>query len=688
MLILDQSSNDAEQTINILRNNGHAVRATQITDENTLEAALEQQRWDLFIVRDGLESPSAEDCIRIVQHYGRDIPFIMTSCDYSIERNLEAMRLGMQDVVPEENDEYFQLVVERELRAIADKKLRTEASSTLKEIEKRNELLLDSSRDAIAYITDGMHIYANNAYMDLFGYDDPDELSCIPVIDLIKSEQHDEFKHILKAHAKGEPVDEFNFHGVKESSETFDAIMTLTPSQYDGEDCTQLYIKMTESDDGELAERLKELSVTDRATGLYNQEHLLEALVSSTAQAANSNEIFSLAYLELDKFSTFVDEYGLSEVDNYVKQVADWLQDRAEEDDMIARVGDSTFAILSKVAKPDSGTKKAEKLREAFEEHMFEISQKTYMDTLSVGVCAVLESSPNPDKILSNVHFSCSRAHSKGGNQIKVHDTSLDALDNREDAQIAVEIQEAIESGKIIVTYEPIVKMKGSVQKLFHASLAVKTESNVFTPISDVYKIGLRTATASKLDLWMMEQSFSDMREYITDNPKAVIKLNISAASLLDESFVANVENVIEQSELPKQNLILEFNEEYAVAHLKHTITLFKHLSDSGYTLGLSEFGSSLNSTELVENIQVEQLNWLSVDHSLMDGFLSNTKSQARVAELLEFAHNHDFTTIVPDVIDAGSLAFLYPMETDHIHGTYIAQPSAEIGYNFEENSF
>ncbi|NNJ72616.1 MAG: PAS domain-containing protein, partial [Enterobacterales bacterium] len=308
MLILDPSSNEAEQTINILRNSGHAVRAQQITSESELETALEQQRWDLFVVRDGLSEPSAEDCLRIVQHYGRDIPFLMTTSNYSIERSLEVLRLGMQDVVPEDNEEYFKLVVERELRAINDRKTRSEASNILKEIEKRNELLLDSSRDAIAYITDGMHIYANNAYMDLFGYDDPDEISCIPVVDLIDSSQQEDFKKYLKAHAKGEDVGELSFSGVKENQEHFDAIMSVTASQYDGEDCTQVYIKLDKDDDAVLAEKLKELSAKDRVTGLYNQDYLLERIDEVKQKIASSNQIYSLIYLELDKFNQFVEE--------------------------------------------------------------------------------------------------------------------------------------------------------------------------------------------------------------------------------------------------------------------------------------------------------------------------------------------------------------------------------------------
>jgi diguanylate cyclase (GGDEF)-like protein/PAS domain S-box-containing protein len=688
MLILDPSSNEAEQTINILRNNGHAVRATQITNEDELETALEQQRWDLFVVRDGLESPSAEECIKIVQHYGRDIPFVMTTHNYSVERTLEAMRLGMQDVVPADNDEYFRLVIERELSAIEAKKTQAAASSTLKEIEKRNELLLDSSRDAIAYMTDGMHIYANHAYMELFGYEDEDELACIPIIDLVDSEQQDEFKQYLKNHLKGENQAEFEFHGVKESGETFEAVMTLTASQYDGEDCTQVYLKMSTADDGELAEKLREMSEKDRLTGLFNQEHLLDALEQAKTSAQQDNALTSLLYIELDHFDNFLSEFGISEMDNYIKQIAHWLVDIADDAAEIARIGDSNFALLVQVNKPEEGSNKADTLRAAFAEKMFDISQKTYMDTISIGICTVSEKSPEADKILSNAHFACTRAHAKGGNQIKVHDITLDKLDNREEAQIAVEIEEAIENGKLRLTFEPIVKLKGDIESMYHCQLGVEKEPGNLVPLLEVYDIGLRSATAAKLDQWLLEHAFAAMKEHLANTPGSVMKINLSPASILDEQLANHITALMSQVGVAKEAFILEFNEEHVVSHLKHSLDLFNALHAAGITIALGDFGSSLTSTEMLGNLGNDKVQWLSIDHALMKCFLSNTKAQVQVEELLQFAHDHEFKTIVPDLADAGSLALIWPMNADHIHGSYIAHPGPEMDFNFEENSF
>ncbi len=163
VLIMDPSSNEAEHLINLLRNYGFAVRATPIQTEQNLEESIESQSWDLFIAKPEVNDLSAFHALEMVQNYGRDIPFILMTYDYEPETHLKALKAGMRDVIPASEQELFCLVVERELKSLEDRRRRRSAELFLHETEKRNELLLDSSNEAIAYVHEGMHIYANKA---------------------------------------------------------------------------------------------------------------------------------------------------------------------------------------------------------------------------------------------------------------------------------------------------------------------------------------------------------------------------------------------------------------------------------------------------------------------------------------------------------------------------------------------
>lgn len=688
MLILDPSSNDAEQTTNILRNSGLAVRATQITSEEELEDALEKQSWDLFIVKDKMENPSAEKCLKIVQHYGSDIPFIMTTTEYSVERTIAAMGLGMKDVIPEGNDEYFKLVVQRELSNIEDKNSRQFADRALVETIKRNELLLDSSRDAIAYITDGMHIYANNAYMELFGYDDPEDLECMPIMDLMASEQHNPFKKYLKDHAKGTATEDFKFTGLNVSGSNFEASLTLTDSKYDGEDCTQVYIKTADASDAEMEQRLKEISAQDRLTGLYNQHYFTECVTESISKAASGNQLSAVFYLALDNFDNILDEHGITNSDLYLKEVGKWLEQCMQADTILARIGGSTFTMLTKIETPADAEVIAVDLCKQFVSHMFEVSAHTITDSLSIGICPVEETSPNAEIILSNAHFASSSVQSKGGNSCRIHDQALDSLDNREDAQTAMELQDAKDADLIMVMYEPIVKLHGEVRQIFNARLAIENDQGKIKPIAEVFNIGLRTSTALKLDNWLMTESFAAFADYLPGHQNCKLKIHLSAASLLDDNIISNICGLLSHYKIPEKAIIFEFCEKDAAAYLKRTMQVIKLMANKHLVTALSGFGSTADSQTVVNSVNCNGFSWISVEPSLFENFLSNTDNQAKVSELVSFAHTNELATIVPEISDAGSLATIWPMNVGHIHGEYIASASDSLEFDFSEVAF
>ena len=60
--------------------------------------------------------------------------------------------------------------------------------------EKRSQHLMDISRFPIAIIQEGTYVYANDACASIFGFSEPDEMLCLPVIDNIASKDRNKLK--------------------------------------------------------------------------------------------------------------------------------------------------------------------------------------------------------------------------------------------------------------------------------------------------------------------------------------------------------------------------------------------------------------------------------------------------------------------------------------------------------------
>jgi len=282
LLILEDSQNEAERLVTLFRNAGQATRVHRLTSSDDLADAL-QQTWDLLISAPTSSNLDPSEAIGAIRKQAKDIPVIQLIDGNDTDAISEALALGAQRALPQGEDEWLIMVANRELANLDERRARRSAEVALREAEKRCQLLLESSVDAIAYVHDGMHIYANRAYLELFGYEDVEELEGMPMIDLIASCDQGEFKGFLKRYQSLQGSAELVCGGVRADGGNFKARMHFSPATYDGEPCIQVVIR-AESGNDEL-EKLREISSQDQVTGLYNRNHFLELLDGAVERA-------------------------------------------------------------------------------------------------------------------------------------------------------------------------------------------------------------------------------------------------------------------------------------------------------------------------------------------------------------------------------------------------------------------
>ncbi|MBO6703127.1 MAG: diguanylate cyclase [Pseudomonadales bacterium] len=344
LLILEESQNRAEELIVMLRTAGHATRAHQIESDGDFSLKISEQKWDLVLAASEAKGFTAASLISTIQTLDKDIPVIMLADNRDPASITEGLKLGAADVALDDDDERLLLLIERELGHLQNRRQRRKAEVELRETDRRNNLLLDSSTTAIAYVHEGMHIYTNAAYVDLFGYEDEDEYAGIPIIDLIGAEDQRKFKDFLKNLREDESgSDEFSC--VNAEGTTLLTTLTMSPATYDGEPCTQAIFKPLIGE-AELEDRIKEISSQDLLTGLFNRQYFIEQLESVVDNATQRKQTATIMYIVIDHFPRIRSEAGLSNADLVLGDLATVIRGKVPDDHMVARFGDDVFAIL------------------------------------------------------------------------------------------------------------------------------------------------------------------------------------------------------------------------------------------------------------------------------------------------------------------------------------------------------
>ena len=685
LLILDPSQNDAESMVSLLRNSGKATRAHRITSEEDLEEALKTSNWDLLLARDLEQEFGPDDALAMVKRMDKDIPFVLLTEEVSRERTVNIIRAGGQDVVPFEYKDLLVLVVKRELAALEERRRRRVLESHLREAEQRCQLLLESSKDAIAYINDGMHIYANQSYMEFLGYDDIDDLICIPVLDTLTPESQDKYKDFMKAFADdGKDGMTLNCTARRSDDQELNVTMSVSAATYDGEACTQIVLQ-PEHSDAELEEKLKQISSQDLLTGLYNRQYLMDALAQAIANAGKNNQTGALAYIALDNFISMKGQVGIAGADLLLGDLASLLKEQAGEEVTLARLSDDAFCLMCLPCDEKHMESIAERVRKAVEDHLFDINGKTVPLTVSIGVAAITENSPKAEELMGRAHIASAEVkklegHERGNGIVVYNPAQYESLDESNSVEA---ILKALDDNRFRLLFQPIINLRGEGEEHYEAFVRMLDKDNEEVSPYDFLPPMGPSDTAIKIDRWVILQTIKQLASHRSRGHDTRLFLNITAETLQDKTFTPWLSVALKAARLPGDSLIFQIREGDANNYMKQAKEFTKAVHELHSKVSIAQFGCALNPFNTLKHIDAD---YVKIDGSFTEEIQKSDEAKEQVKEMVKSLQNAGKLTIIPLVENASVLATLWQAGVNYIQGYYLQAPVPEMNYDFGDH--
>jgi two-component system cell cycle response regulator len=161
--------------------------------------------------------------------------------------------------------------------------------------------------------------------------------------------------------------------------------MTRETETFLAQAANQAYIVMENS---RLFERVRNLSVRDSLTELYNHRHSMELVEHELARVGRYQEAFSVLMIDVDHFKRVNDQHGHPAGDAVLREVSQVVKDTLRTVDAIGRYGGEEFIAILPHTSRDEARQTAERVRRRIEEHAFRVGDKTVHITVSVGVAS------------------------------------------------------------------------------------------------------------------------------------------------------------------------------------------------------------------------------------------------------------------------------------------------------------
>ena len=159
---------------------------------------------------------------------------------------------------------------------------------------------------------------------------------------------------------------------------------------------------------------LKEQSITDNLTGVYNRSLLQNTIENTINQSYRSNTPMAILMLDIDQFKTINDQFGHDVGDSVLRSTGEFFAAFFRGGDIVFRVGGEEFLAILYNTNNENALKVAEELRHEFEQLPLIPSHTV---TISIGL-SNLQPDINWKQWMKHGDENLYKAKSNGRNQV------------------------------------------------------------------------------------------------------------------------------------------------------------------------------------------------------------------------------------------------------------------------------
>ncbi|MFZ3143055.1 EAL domain-containing protein [Psychrobacter glacincola] len=683
LLVIDADQLYAERLVHLLGSYYDSVNLGFLDDKDELLKSL-RQSWDVLVFGQAYDM-SFTDVVAIIQEQSIDLPLVCL--------------INKDTVANAHNDEGLPSIVngtmvkalyaEQEMAVIMAIRLLHEnlhsrqqlktLHSVLSEAEQRANVLIKNSKSAVAYIDQGIHIFANDPYLQLFGFEQMNDIIGIPVIDLIAGGDNVKaVKQFLRQFDKGSRKDvEFNFESRRTDGSTFEAKLQLAIATLDGEPVTQIIIQQNNSNSSEVAKRLAEAERKDSLTGIDNRHSFEEQLTAAYEQAKKGTLTAALLYVQLDNVGKIRNSLGLQGIDSTVKQVANTL-DELVADGHVSRFSDKAFTILVENQTTAVLEKLAEKIGTSISKMLIEVDKRTTSTTASIAIVKIEKNTPEPRVLLERAMDAINQIMietSNNGGRYHLYDASEHA--NSDDHALAESLVDAITNNRFQLLFQPIYDINNDRSDFFEVYLRLplaNADNTILTP-DQFMAVAKSHQLLEKIDRWVLINACKRINEVRKTHPEARLLVQLTSASLIDKKLPSVASQLINAIGGKAGALTLQFNEKDISDYLTVAKSQFTALNQINCQLGINNFGSSVKSVELANLVRP---NMVRLARNYVEG-IDAADNLETVKSIIVRTNESGVDVLMPYIEDAATMSVAWSVGARYLQGNYLEAPSNTI---------
>lgn len=664
LLVIDRSPESAEHVNSLLRNSGIKIHVIHAASAMEVKRSLDHDAPVLLLYADPEEAEaSIEEIGELASAF--NVPLALFTALDDAEKLTRILTTTACFVINSQDEALLTGAVNKLVQASENERNQEQQKQFVEELEHRYNLLLDSSRDAIAYVHEGLHVYTNRAYKEALQVNSDDEVAGLSLLEMLDAGDTD-LKSLFKGLSNGKfPAEPLAVKVKCPGGSEFNANLVFSPARFDGEDCIQMMVQRSDSANA-LAAELERLRMIDPLTRLHNRRAFSDAL-EERISSGSAGDAAAVLYIEADGINQLQDELDAGSIDQFMTDMAGIVRQNIEDGDIAARIGEHGFAVLVMRQTNQGIESVAQNILEAYRSHIIEIDERALSMTCSIGMTAVGRLAMTAPEIIARARKAQAEAAETGDHVVsfKPKLTAVSTTDGETDWTDRIRV--ALANQDFYSVQQSIVDLDGEGEQLMENITFMRGE-NGDHPSAEFISAAERNDLAGVIDRHVIPGL---LKTFVETEERQII--NLSNNSILDYGFPGWFADQMKAACIEGDKIILQIDASAAHTNLRPAQRLMKELKPLGCHLSVSQFDAERRSSQLLEHLDAT---FIKIAPELTKDLTANAKNQEAVRKIVEAADPHGILVIADEVADTSSLAVLWQCGVKLIAGAFLRESS------------
>ncbi|USX18735.1 EAL domain-containing protein [Oxalobacteraceae bacterium OTU3REALA1] len=434
-----------------------------------------------------------------------------------------------------------------------------------------------------------------------------------------------------------------------------------------------------------LSSQLSWHATHDVLTGLCNRREFERHIAHALHVSKQDEHTHALLYIDLDRFKLVNDTAGHAAGDALLQILANLLQQKMRESDVLARLGGDELGVLLGYCQLDQARLIAEEIRQLVKDFRFVWDDHSFEVGASIGMVEVSADSKSVSDLLIAADEACYMAKDEGRNRIHVYSEGDATLVRRHSEMMWVpRLNDAIQQDGFELYAMPIAALQGNGRTHEEILLRLKDDAGAvirpdrFIPAAERYHM------MPTLDRWVIRavcRHIAGQEQAATAAERGaappMFSVNLSGPSMNDDTLHQFIIDQFVDNGIDPARICFEITETAAIRNLPKAQDLMSRLKLLGCRFSLDDFGSGLSSFGYLKSLPVD---FLKIDGSFIRGIAQNPVHRAMVEAIHKVGQVIGIQTIAEFVEDTVTLDVVNNIGIDYAQGYAVGRERALHG--------